>query len=197
MPPSQPEKFSKSNGPEMTEGFSNGTFEKTRPLLALSRSQPSSEHCPRCSIRLNSYYCVARFLFTVQHQGRKIESMKKYTLFLSAACLVLLVAMATSAKIKSINVTAWVSDEACGAAHTKAGGEDCVLKCLRGGADIGHPEWKAQRMVLVTDKGHKIWVVENPEALKGLEGKHVTIAGQLDQSKNSVRVTSASEIKPS
>jgi hypothetical protein len=126
--------------------------------------------------------------------------MKRHTLFLSAACLVLLAAMATmttSAKIKSINVTAWVSDEACGAAHTKPGGEDCVLKCLRGGADIGHPEWKAQRMVLVTDKGHKIWVVENPEALKGLEGKHVTIAGQLDQTRKTIRVTSASEIKTS
>lgn len=123
--------------------------------------------------------------------------MKKHVLLIVAACITVQLAIAVTAKTKSINLTAWVSDEACGAAHTKPGGEDCVLKCLRGGADIGHPEWTPQRMVLVTDKGHKTWVVENPEALKGLEGKHVTIAGQLDQTRKTVRVTSASEIKTS
>ena len=79
--------------------------------------------------------------------------------------------------------------------HTKPGGEDCVLKCLRGGAQIGHPEWKAQRMVLVTDKGQKIWVVENPEALKGYEGRHVNITGQLNAARKMLRITSANEVR--
>lgn len=121
--------------------------------------------------------------------------MKKHTLLMAAVCLLLQFAITASAKTKPITVTGWVSDEGCGAQHTKPGGEDCVLKCLRGGAHVGHPEWKPQRMVLVTDEGHRIWVVLNPEALKGLEGKHVSITGQLNSATKKVRVTTASEVK--
>lgn len=112
-----------------------------------------------------------------------------------AVCLLFLLAISGNAKTKPITVTGWVSDEGCGALHTKPGGEDCVLKCLKGGAHVGHPEWKPQRMVFVTDAGHKIWVVVNPEALKGLEGKHVKITGQLNSATKKVRVTTASEVK--
>lgn len=112
-----------------------------------------------------------------------------------AVCLLLLLAISGNAKTKPITLTGWVSDEGCGALHTKPGGEDCVLKCLKGGAHVGHPEWKPQRMVFVTDAGHKIWVVVNPEALKGLEGKHVKITGRLNSATKQVRVTTASEVK--
>jgi hypothetical protein len=123
--------------------------------------------------------------------------MKKPILFLITAVLLLQVALAVSAKTKSITVTGWVSDENCGALHTKPGGEDCVLKCLKGGAHVGHPEWKPQRMVFVTDEGQQIWVVSNPKALKGLEGKHVTIKGQLNEASKKIRVTTATEVKAS
>ena len=121
--------------------------------------------------------------------------MKKHSLLMVAVCLLLLLAIPGNAKTKPINVTGWVSDEGCGALHTKPGGEDCVLKCLKGGAHVGHPEWKPQRMVFVTDAGQKIWVVINPEALKGLEGKHVKITGRLNSATKKVRVTTASEVK--
>lgn len=121
--------------------------------------------------------------------------MRKPIVFLVATMLLLQVALTASAKTKSITVTGWVSDEGCGALHTKPGGEDCILKCLRGGAHVGHPEWKPQRMVFVTDEGQKIWVVVNPKALKGLEGKHVTITGQLNATARRIRVTTASEVK--
>ena len=101
---------------------------------------------------------------------------------------------ASGSKRKSINVTGWVSDAACGAEHTKPGGEDCVKKCLMGGAHVGHPEWKAQRMVFVTDAGKKIWSVANPESLKGFEGQHIQITGQLEVAKKTVRVISAAPI---
>ncbi len=123
--------------------------------------------------------------------------MKKTIVFTVTAMLLLQVVISASAKTKSITVTGWVSDEGCGALHTKPGGEDCVLKCLRGGAHVGHPEWKAQRMVFVTDEGQKIWVVVNPKALKGFEGKHVTITGQLNEAAKKVRVTTAPEVKTS
>ena len=68
----------------------------------------------------------------------------------------------------------WVSDSGCGTKHTKPGGENCVKLCIRGGGSA-HPEWKAQKMVLVADSDGTIWTVANPSALVGFEGKHVTI----------------------
>ncbi len=50
-------------------------------------------------------------------------------------------------------------------------------------------------MVFVTDEGHKIWVVVNPKALTGFEGKHVTITGHLHAASKKIRVTIASEVK--
>jgi len=121
--------------------------------------------------------------------------MKKTIMFVVVAMWLLQLALVASAKTEPITVTGWVSDENCGAAHTKPGGEDCVLKCLRGGAHVGHPEWKAQRMVFVTDEGQQIWVVVNPKALKGFEGKHVTITGSLHVDSKKIRVRTANEVK--
>jgi len=87
----------------------------------------------------------------------------------------------------AVSVTGWVSDKACGAEHTKPGGADCIRKCLRGGAAIGHPEWKPQEMVLVNDTG-EIWLVENPSALSGNEGRHVRVNCHLNRKKNKLRV---------
>src|SRR5229473_3384008 len=72
-------------------------------------------------------------------------------------------------------VEGWVSDSACGAKHTKPGGENCVKLCIRGGG-TAHPEWKAQQMVLVTDSDGKIWTIANPSGLVGVEGKHVRVS---------------------
>ncbi|MDX6611996.1 MAG: hypothetical protein QOD75_1182 [Blastocatellia bacterium] len=111
------------------------------------------------------------------------------------ATLLMLGVGASGSKRKTINITGWVSDEACGAEHAKPGGEDCVKKCLMGGAHVGHPEWKAQRMVFVTDAGKKIWIVANPESLKGFEGQHVQITGQLDVVRKTLRVTTAKSVE--
>jgi hypothetical protein len=86
------------------------------------------------------------------------------------------------------SLTGWVSDESCGAAHVKPGRESCVEKCLRGGASVGHPEWAPQRMVLVSEDGKTIWIVENADALKGLAGQHVAVDATLHSRTKSVRV---------
>jgi len=93
-----------------------------------------------------------------------------------------------SAQQKNAPQTGWISDEACGAQHTKPGRADCVQKCWRGGASVGHPEWKPQRAVFVADADQAIWIVENPEAVKDFPAAHVTLAGQFDTAKKSVRV---------
>ena|SRR5258708_4607563 len=85
-------------------------------------------------------------------------------------------------------MSGWVSDAACGAKHTQPGGAGCVRKCLKGGQDIGHPEWTAQKMVFVADGDKMVWVVTNPDALKGQEGLHVRITARVDAAKDSLRV---------
>src|SRR5882672_11407060 len=61
-----------------------------------------------------------------------------------------------SAQQKNASRAGWISDEACGAQHTKPGRADCVQKCWRGGASVGHPEWKPQRAVFVADEDHAL-----------------------------------------
>ena len=82
----------------------------------------------------------------------------------------------------------WISDESCAALHTKLGRADCVEKCWRGGASVGHPEWKPQRAVFIADKDGVIWIVENPPVVKNFPAAHVRISGKLDAAKKSVYV---------
>ncbi len=107
---------------------------------------------------------------------------------LLSSFLILTLGVSAFAKPKSVTLAGWISDENCGARHTKPGGADCIRKCMHGGQDIGHPEWKPQRAVFVADADKKVWVVENPEAIKGQEGQRVRVIGRLDATRNSIRV---------
>jgi hypothetical protein len=94
---------------------------------------------------------------------------------------------------------AWVSDQACGAKHTESGHADCIRKCIRGGAGIGHPEWKAQPPVLVKESDRSVWIIDNPSSLNGLEGQKVRADVEIDASKKAVhvkRAVGASQRKP-
>jgi hypothetical protein len=84
----------------------------------------------------------------------------------------------------------WVSDAACGAHHTKPGGEGCVRKCIQGGEHI-NPDWKPQKMVLVSDTASELWVVENPAALAGFEGKRVRVSAEIHQNPRTILIKSA------
>jgi len=84
--------------------------------------------------------------------------------------------------------TGWISDEGCGKQHTKPGRADCVEKCWRGGAAIGHPEWKPQRAVFVTDANQAVWIVENPEAVKKFPAAHVVVMGKFALATKTVEV---------
>jgi hypothetical protein len=93
-----------------------------------------------------------------------------------------------AAQLKDATRVGWISDEACGANHTKAGGADCVQKCWRGGASVRHPEWKPQRAVFVADEDQGIWTVENPEAVRNFPAAHVMLAGKFDPVKKTIHV---------
>lgn len=98
----------------------------------------------------------------------------------------------SSAQQKNTARPGWISDEACAAQHTKPGRADCVQKCWRGGASVGHPEWKPQRAVFVADADQAVWIVENPEAVKDFPAAHVLLAGQFDPAKKTVHVEKVS-----
>jgi hypothetical protein len=93
-----------------------------------------------------------------------------------------------SAQQKNAPRAGWISDESCAAQHTKPGRADCVQKCWRGGASVGHPEWKPQRAVFVADDNHVIWIVENPDVVTDFPAAHVLLAGQFDSAKKTVHV---------
>ena len=90
---------------------------------------------------------------------------------------------------KPVVASGVVSDESCGAVHLKAGNEQCVVKCLRGGASVGHPEWKPQRMVLVAPDGRSTFVA-NPELLVDHAGRQVKVRATPPDKTNTVRVLS-------
>jgi hypothetical protein len=93
-----------------------------------------------------------------------------------------------SAQQKDASRSGWISDESCGAQHTKPGRADCVQKCWRGGASVGHPEWKPQRAVFVVDEDQGIWIVENPEVVKDFPAAHVTVVAKFDAAKKTIHV---------
>jgi hypothetical protein len=96
--------------------------------------------------------------------------MRKVTLICIAAFFVLaLSALAFDSMGKSMTVNGWVTDSKCGAKGANAGAEACTKKCLAAGA----------KMVVVTDGDQKVLMVDNPDALKGHEGHHVAVTGEV------------------
>ena len=108
--------------------------------------------------------------------------------FFPVLACVLVSCASVSAQQKDAPRTGWISDESCGIQHTKPGRADCVQKCWRGGASVGHPEWKPQRAVFVADDDQRIWIVENPEAVRSFPAAHVVLAGKFDSAQKTIRV---------
>jgi hypothetical protein len=105
--------------------------------------------------------------------------MRKVLVLCLAICFVFaLTALAFDDMGKSTTVNGWVSDSKCGAKGANAGAEACTKKCLAAG----------EKVVIVTDKDQKVLMVDNPETLKGHEGHHIAVTGQMG--KDSIHVDS-------
>jgi len=111
-------------------------------------------------------------------KGEKPAMRKVLLICLAVSFVFALSAMAFDDMGKSTSVNGWIVDDKCGAKGANAAGEACTKKCLAAGA----------KMVIVTDGDQKILAVDNPDALKGHEGHHVTVTGTV--SKDSVHVGS-------
>jgi hypothetical protein len=101
---------------------------------------------------------------------RRKPAMRKVVLICVVICFLLaLSALAFDDMGKSATVNGWVADDKCGAKGANAGAEACTKKCLAAGA----------KMVIVTDKDQKVLAVDNPDALKGHEGHHISATGEV------------------
>lgn len=106
--------------------------------------------------------------------------MKRFVLLLIAACgLTALAAGAATTKSSG-----WISDSMCGAKHMGTG-QDCVKKCISMGA----------APVFVDAESKAVWAIDNPAAVKGFYGDHVTIMATKDAAKKSVHIDTIAEIK--
>lgn len=66
-------------------------------------------------------------------------------------------------------ITGYVIDEKCSANAKMMGNAECAKKCADGGS----------KLVIATDKGGKVYAVDNQDQLKGHEGHHVTVTGEV------------------
>ena len=102
-----------------------------------------------------------------------------------AAMLTVVLAFAPlSALAADSTINGWISDSMCGAKHAGTGSA-CVKKCIEGGLTP-----------VFVDEGKKaVWSIDNPDAVKGFYGEHVTIHGTTDADKKSVHIDSVTAAK--
>jgi hypothetical protein len=111
--------------------------------------------------------------------------MKKLLAVLLVMSFALFFVVAAGASDKATSINGWVSETGCAAKHASDGGGECVKKCISKGA----------KMAFVNDADKSVWVVDNPDALAGHEGHHVTIEAHVDAKAKTVHVASVSMMK--
>lgn len=98
----------------------------------------------------------------------------------AALALTSFTAFALEGTPKSVKVAGWISDSQCGADHGSKGPDaSCVAKCIKGGA----------KPVFVDDAKNDVWTIDNPDAVKGHYGHHITLTGTEDVATKQVHIT--------
>jgi hypothetical protein len=90
----------------------------------------------------------------------------------------------TASAADSVAINGWISDSMCGARHAGSG-SDCVKKCIAGGL----------APVFVDEAKKAVWTIDNPNAVKGFYGDHVTVTATADEAKKSVHIDSIADAK--
>ncbi len=80
---------------------------------------------------------------------------------------------------KPMKMMGYVGDSKCGATHN-ASAQDaaCVKKCIAQGATP----------VFIDDTKKQVWAIDNPDAVKDVEGKPVTVMATADPSAMKVHI---------
>ncbi len=103
-----------------------------------------------------------------------------FALLLAVSTLTAIAARAAGAA----KIDGWISDAMCGAKHVGSGAA-CVKKCIEGG----------EAPVFVDEAKKTVWTIDNPDAVKGFYGDHVTVTATADEAKKSVHIDSIAEAK--
>jgi hypothetical protein len=96
--------------------------------------------------------------------------MKRVLIRCAAVSILFLMVAIASAADQSTTVKGYVSDSMCGAKGTSTSHAACMTKCLGKGA----------KAVIVSDSDQKVINVDNPDVLKGHEGHHVAVTGEVN-----------------
>lgn len=83
----------------------------------------------------------------------------------------------------STSSNGWISDSMCAAKHAGTGAA-CAKKCIEGGS-----------APVFVDEKKAVWSIDNPDAVKGFYGDHVTITATSDAGKKSVHIDSITAAK--
>ena len=84
----------------------------------------------------------------------------------------------------STKINGYISDAMCGAKHAGTGAA-CAKKCIEGG----------EAPVFVDEAKKEVWTIDNPEAVKGFYGDHVTVTAKADGGKKSVHIEAIADAK--
>jgi len=103
--------------------------------------------------------------------------MKKLLVVLLMLTLVLVLAAAAK---EGAAVNGWVTDAKCGVKGTSAAHEACAKKCIGAG----------EKIAFVPDGTQDVLIVDNPDSLKGHEGHHVSVTGNISKDKKTIHVDS-------
>lgn len=105
---------------------------------------------------------------------------RAFALLLAVAALSAITASAAG----SAQINGWISDSMCGAKHAGTGAT-CVKKCVEGGL----------APVFVDEAKKAVWTIDNPDAVKGFYGDHVTVTATADADKKSVHIDAIADVK--
>jgi len=89
-----------------------------------------------------------------------------------------------SAMAADTTINGWISDAMCGAKHAGSGAA-CVKKCI----EVG------EAPVFVDEAKKEVWTIDNPEAVKGFYGDHVTVTATADAGKKTVHIDTIADAK--
>jgi hypothetical protein len=105
-------------------------------------------------------------------------------LFLVVLALSTVPAMAADMSVQK--VSGYVSDSMCGAKHNgSAPDAACVKKCIDGGA----------KPVFVTDADKTVYTIDDPDAVKGHEGHHVSVIAKTNDTDKTIHISKLTMLK--
>jgi len=86
---------------------------------------------------------------------------------------------------KAMKLSGYVGDSKCGATHNASAQDpDCVTKCIAGGA----------KPVFVDTEKKQVWAIDNPDAVKDVEGKSVTVLASANAAAMSIHIDKVTKV---